>query len=77
MEEDSWLWHMYDTVKGSDWLGDQVNKHYYYIYYLNGSCHKLIRSQTILMKCYQLVNPLNFNIYLKKRKKIKNHFNLN
>src|SRR5439155_19695657 len=21
--EDSWLWHMYDTVKGSDWLGDQ------------------------------------------------------
>lgn len=24
MEEDSWLWHMYDTVKGSDWLGDQV-----------------------------------------------------
>jgi succinate dehydrogenase / fumarate reductase flavoprotein subunit len=23
MSEDSWLWHMYDTVKGSDWLGDQ------------------------------------------------------
>jgi succinate dehydrogenase / fumarate reductase flavoprotein subunit len=23
MQEDSWLWHMYDTVKGSDWLGDQ------------------------------------------------------
>ena len=23
MEEDSWQWHMYDTVKGSDWLGDQ------------------------------------------------------
>ncbi len=22
-EEDSWQWHMYDTVKGSDWLGDQ------------------------------------------------------
>jgi len=21
--EDSWHWHMYDTVKGSDWLGDQ------------------------------------------------------
>jgi len=21
--EDSWLWHMYDTIKGSDWLGDQ------------------------------------------------------
>ncbi|MEI7612640.1 MAG: succinate dehydrogenase flavoprotein subunit [Betaproteobacteria bacterium] len=22
-EEDHWLWHMYDTVKGADWLGDQ------------------------------------------------------
>jgi succinate dehydrogenase / fumarate reductase flavoprotein subunit len=21
--EDTWQWHMYDTVKGSDWLGDQ------------------------------------------------------
>ncbi|MCA0199765.1 MAG: succinate dehydrogenase flavoprotein subunit [Proteobacteria bacterium] len=21
--EDNWAWHMYDTVKGSDWLGDQ------------------------------------------------------
>ena len=20
---DHWTWHMYDTVKGSDWLGDQ------------------------------------------------------
>jgi succinate dehydrogenase / fumarate reductase, flavoprotein subunit len=23
LSEDSWQWHMYDTVKGSDWLGDQ------------------------------------------------------
>src|SRR4051812_13840330 len=23
MGADSWQWHMYDTVKGSDWLGDQ------------------------------------------------------
>jgi len=23
MAEDKWQWHMYDTVKGSDWLGDQ------------------------------------------------------
>lgn len=23
MSEDHWRWHMYDTVKGSDWLGDQ------------------------------------------------------
>jgi succinate dehydrogenase / fumarate reductase flavoprotein subunit len=21
MSEDNWLWHMYDTIKGSDWLG--------------------------------------------------------
>jgi len=23
MHEDDWRWHFYDTVKGSDWLGDQ------------------------------------------------------
>ena len=23
MGPDDWRWHMYDTVKGSDWLGDQ------------------------------------------------------
>ena len=28
MEEDHWKWHMYDTVKGSDWLGDQDAIHY-------------------------------------------------
>ena len=28
MEEDHWEWHMYDTVKGSDWLGDQDAIHY-------------------------------------------------
>ena len=28
MGEDSWQWHMYDTVKGSDWLGDQDAIHY-------------------------------------------------
>ena len=26
--EDDWRWHMYDTVKGSDWLGDQDAIHY-------------------------------------------------
>jgi len=25
---DDWRWHMYDTVKGSDWLGDQDSIHY-------------------------------------------------
>ncbi|KAA0194134.1 hypothetical protein HAZT_HAZT005945 [Hyalella azteca] len=28
MEPDNWKWHMYDTVKGSDWLGDQDAIHY-------------------------------------------------
>ncbi|XP_021415718.2 succinate dehydrogenase [ubiquinone] flavoprotein subunit, mitochondrial isoform X1 [Oncorhynchus mykiss] len=28
MEGDDWRWHFYDTVKGSDWLGDQDAIHY-------------------------------------------------
>ena len=28
MSRDDWRWHMYDTVKGSDWLGDQDAIHY-------------------------------------------------
>lgn len=28
MEPDDWRWYMYDTVKGSDWLGDQDAIHY-------------------------------------------------
>jgi succinate dehydrogenase (ubiquinone) flavoprotein subunit len=28
MDEDDWRWHAYDTVKGSDWLGDQDAIHY-------------------------------------------------
>eukprot|EP01114_Cavostelium_apophysatum_P001979 TRINITY_DN1172_c0_g1_i1.p1 TRINITY_DN1172_c0_g1~~TRINITY_DN1172_c0_g1_i1.p1 ORF type:complete len:536 (-),score=164.99 TRINITY_DN1172_c0_g1_i1:720-2327(-) len=28
MEDDDWRYHMYDTVKGSDWLGDQDSIHY-------------------------------------------------
>ena len=28
MAEDDWRWHMYDTVKGSDWLGDQDSIEY-------------------------------------------------
>jgi succinate dehydrogenase (ubiquinone) flavoprotein subunit len=28
MHEDDYRWHMYDTVKGSDWLGDQDAIHY-------------------------------------------------
>uniref|UniRef100_A0AAU6RV53 Succinate dehydrogenase [ubiquinone] flavoprotein subunit, mitochondrial n=1 Tax=Meloidogyne incognita TaxID=6306 RepID=A0AAU6RV53_MELIC len=28
MNSDDWRWHFYDTVKGSDWLGDQDAIHY-------------------------------------------------
>ncbi len=28
MGEDNWQWHMYDTVKGSDWLGDMDAQEY-------------------------------------------------
>src|SRR3954452_5277632 len=28
MGEDDWRWHMYDTVKGADWLGDQDASEY-------------------------------------------------
>ena len=28
MGEDDWRWHMYDTVKGADWLGDQDSIEY-------------------------------------------------
>lgn len=28
MTEDDWRWHAYDTIKGSDWLGDQDAVHY-------------------------------------------------
>ncbi|MAP96200.1 MAG: succinate dehydrogenase flavoprotein subunit [Ponticaulis sp.] len=28
MDKDDWRWHMYDTVKGSDWLGDQDSIEY-------------------------------------------------
>ena len=28
MGQDDWRWHMYDTVKGADWLGDQDSIEY-------------------------------------------------
>ena len=28
MTEDDWKWHMYDTIKGSDFLGDQNAIHH-------------------------------------------------
>ncbi len=28
VDEDDWRWHMYDTIKGSDWLGDQDSIEY-------------------------------------------------
>ncbi|CAE7902411.1 sdh1, partial [Symbiodinium sp. KB8] len=34
--KDDWRWHMYDTVKGSDWLGDQDAIHYMAVIELEG-----------------------------------------
>lgn len=28
MTEDDQIWHLYDTLKGSDWLGDQASIQY-------------------------------------------------
>ncbi|MEZ5891255.1 MAG: FAD-binding protein [Xanthobacteraceae bacterium] len=28
MGPDDWRWHMYDTVKGADWLGDRTRSSY-------------------------------------------------
>jgi succinate dehydrogenase / fumarate reductase flavoprotein subunit len=36
---DDWRWHMYDTVKGSDWLGDQDAIEY--------MCREAIRRRSI------------------------------
>lgn len=29
MSKDDWRWHAYDTIKGSDWLGDQVRHRFH------------------------------------------------
>jgi hypothetical protein len=43
MTEDDWRWHMYDTVKGSDWLGDQDSIHYM-CRYVETTCIKCSRT---------------------------------
>ena len=44
MSEDDWRWHAYDTIKGSDWLGDQVREE------LCGDNQALWRSVALLMQ---------------------------
>ena len=48
MGEDDWRWHMYDTVKGADWLGDQDS-----IEYL---CKEAPKAVLELEKLYVLAN---------------------
>ena len=48
MSEDDWRWHAYDTIKGSDWLGDQVD-HLLVLPIISSSCmHKLINQQLVI-----------------------------
>lgn len=51
MGHDDWRYHFYDTVKGSDWLGDQDSIHYMcreapatYVFALDIICAKFFAS---------------------------------
>lgn len=66
MEEDSWLWHMYDTVKGSDWLGDQVKNIqisvcFIMLQFINGII--FIRSSIHIEKSQLITNIIISNKY--------------
>jgi FAD binding domain len=41
MTPDDWRWHMYDTVKGSDFLGDQVSCCCTVLYFILCSIHTI------------------------------------
>ena len=44
MSVDDWRWHAYDTIKGSDWLGDQARPSCMFVVTLAAlrrSCHNL------------------------------------
>lgn len=48
MSEDDWRWHAYDTIKGSDWLGDQVDDLLVLPIILSSCMHKLINQQLVI-----------------------------
>ncbi len=59
MTEDDWRWHMYDTVKGSDWLGDQVSEIMYpNFFFQNSLSRKSIPIYTLPSPpLFYLLNP--------------------
>ena len=66
MSEDDWRWHMYDTVKGSDWLGSlPVHTCYNCIYFHLMPWHKFTHCLTCAGKAEHSCNnrgPLNLCI---------------
>lgn len=56
MSEDDWRWHMYDTVKGSDWLG-------ILIFRINSNL-KFYSSKKKLYFCRHLLKGVLFVLFL-------------
>ena len=54
MTEDDWRWHFYDTVKGSDWLGDQV------ILCFVGGFNVMLGCDSGLLNCSPLQNAIEY-----------------
>lgn len=50
MSEDDWRWHMYDTVKGSDWLGKNARQSWFFIV-------------SVVTMCFICVNPCQNHVY--------------
>ena len=51
MEPDDWRWHMYDTVKGSDWLGDQVIVEYILVFSSNHHVTLVFSRTVVIWSC--------------------------
>ena len=63
MGEDDWRWHMYDTVKGSDWLGDQDA-----IEYLCKEAPRAVILCIVPSFKFDAINPLHSSSFINKSK---------
>src|SRR5689334_3417575 len=63
MEKDDWRWHMFDTVRGSDWLGDQDAIEY--------MCREADRKSTRLNSSH---SSISYAVFCLKKKKIIKSF---